>query len=88
MDNYFSWIGLHYANRRNYLLSNLMKSKSLKNLDFYVPAGGLFLIVGIKGTKVPDLNIGFEEDNPLKEKDFKFSYSNDFRFCLNKIKEN
>ena len=87
MDSYYSWLRLHYANRRNYLLSNLMKSKALKDLDFFVPAGGYFVVMGTKGIKIPDYNIGFEEDNPQNLDDFKYEYSNDFRFCLNLIKE-
>lgn len=87
MDNYFSWVKLHYANKRNYLLKNLMKSEALKDLDFYVPFGGFFIILGIKNTDVVNKNYGFEEDNPLKEKDFQFSYSKDFNFCLNLIQD-
>jgi len=82
-SSYNEWLRIHYANRRNLLLSEISKTEYFKNSNFFVPEGGFFTVVDISSEKVENKNYGFEEDNLIGEKEFKFDYTKDFEFCLN-----
>lgn len=80
---YYDWIRLHYMNRRNYLLNEVVKTKHFENSNFWIPEGGYFAVSDITQEKVENKNYGFEDDNLMNVKDYKFNYTKDFNFTLN-----
>lgn len=85
--SYYDWLRLHYANRRNFFMSEIIKTNYFKNSNFFVPEGGYFVVADISGEEVAKNNYGFEEDNLTDEKQFRFDYTKDFKFLLNMAHE-
>jgi len=84
---YYDWLRIHYANRRNFFMSEIIKTEYFKNSNFFVPEGGYFVVADISDEEVAKKNYGFEEDNLTGEKDYSFDYSKDFNFLLNMAHE-
>lgn len=84
-SNYYEYIRMHFMNKRNHLLNEVIKTNYFRNSNFFIPEGGFFAVCDISQEKEHTIskNYGFEEDNLTKDKNFIFNYTKDFTFLLN-----
>jgi len=82
-SNYYEWLRVHYANRRNFFINQIPNIHYFKDSNFFVPEGGYFAVLDISGEKVENIDYGFEEDNIKGENNKRINYTKDYNFLFN-----